>query len=362
MNSIDKWTNLGDKIDFSISLYYGGGLGDLIHRLYDSYYLRTLRHIKIIFPNLKINLLIDTSRNMESAKALFETNPYIDNIFIWQQKFTNQDIYAMVSNVIGDRKGEFNRFMPEMDNETVFLRMINRIYELTAFPRLRTITMDDFFQQMALRIEDFEMDEPKIYLKPDEKEYGKKLVSDLKANGNKVVAVHFFSGQETKMIKPQAAKDIVRWLIADGYKVVIMGTKQEAEPELHNGDKKDMVLMLKGFRGHPDVTYLCDDTGIRHKVSVIANCDYMVCNDSGLMHAAWFYRVKTVSLLNPDTFDRFQKKGGYYWAITDKASHTSYVLFNRDSRLVDVKLIEQRMVNFDEKEKEEAAKKTSEER
>jgi len=265
-----------------------------------------------------------------------------------------------MSNLLGERKNNIGMFFPEMDNEIVFQRVINRIYVLLSFPRIRAISMDSFFQQMNLQINDFDSDEPKIYLKPDEREYGEKIIRGLRADGSKVVAVHFFSGQETKMVSPQAAKEIIGWLVTKGYKVIIMGTGKESNPESYNGDARDMVLVLRSYIGYKNITYLCDDSGIRNKISIIANSDYMVCNDSGLMHVAWFYKVKTVSLLSPDTFDRFQKRGGYYWAITDGMPNTSYILFDRGNRMVDAELVGKRMGCLDEKEKEKAAKKDKE--
>jgi len=348
MNSISKWLRMGNEIDFSVSLYYGGGLGDLTHRLYDSYYLRALRHIKTVFPNLKVYLFLDTARNIESVKALFDVNPYLECIVACRQEFLNQDIYAFATNLMGRKKSEIGKYLPDIPNEVVFQRVVNRAYELLAFPRLRTITMDDFFQQLKLDINYFEMDEPTVYLKPEETTYGQAIKKELCPVDEKLVAIHFFSGDGLGMIKPSMADKIIRWLIDRKYRIAILGTERESNPDLHESDFKDMVLVLKEFKGHPHVKYLCDDSNIRMKVSVIANSDYMICNDSGLMHIAWLYKTKTISLFPKYTpQDRFQKEGGYYWAIVKNEPYTSYIFCDETGKF-DITLLEQRINNFKE--------------
>ena len=346
------WYGVRDKIDFKVVLYYGGGLGDLAHRLYDSLYIRRLRSIKKVFPKLQVIQLLDTTRSMGSAKALFELNPYIDLLHIGKQDFMNRDIYVFAANLLSKRKHEINKFIPEEDAEWVFLRIVNRVYELLAFPRTKSITIDDFFQQFKLDINDFELDDPKIFLSKEEEDYGKKIKTDLIGNSkHKMVGIHFFTGDGKRMLNPHFGRSIINDLIEKNYRVVILGTEKESNSENFK-DKtslRDMALFMNRFKDNKVVSYQCNDTPIRHKIAIIKNCDYFICNDSGLQHLAWINKTKTISILREQTVmerDRFGRKTGYYWAFALNKPFATYVIMGDRSEF-DTRLLYKRMAEMD---------------
>lgn len=356
MNSISKWTKngLNEQIDFRVSLYVGGGLGDLAHRLYDMPYLRALRSIKEVFPQLHLTLLVDTSRSVETAKCLFEQNPYIDTIIVQPQIFINRDIYVSAVNLLGNKKNDIGKYLPEIDNETVFRRVINRVYELLSFPRLRTITMDDFFQQLKLDINDFQADEPKMYLSDRERAYGKETRAKVCPTGKKLIGIHLFTGDGKRMLNPTFARKMMNYLIEKGYYLIILGTAKESNPGLHEDSRmRDMVSFLKGFKGNPQVGYYCDDSGIRLKATLISNCDYFIGNDSGLMHIAWLHGTKTISLFREQTVmetERFDRVTGYYWAVAAKKPYASFIIYNAEGKF-EITLIDRRIKELDDAER-----------
>ncbi|KKN46997.1 hypothetical protein LCGC14_0667370 [marine sediment metagenome] len=357
-NSINRWAAVKDKIDFKVILYYGGGLGDIAHRLFDSHYLRRLRSIKKAFPNLHIVQLVDTTRSMDTAKAMFELNPYIDTLYVCKQDFMNRDIFVFASNLLSKRKREMNHFQPELDADLVFLQTVNRVYELLAFPRSRSFTMDAFFQQFKLDINDFKQDDPQVYISKEEESYGKKVKSDLvEGSKSKVIGVHFFTGDGKRLIDPQYARVMIQELIDLGYKIIILGTEKESDyKNYENSWSKDMARFMNGFKDNPDVSYQCNDDSIRHKIAIIKNCDYFICNDSGLQHLAWITKTPTISMLREQTVmerDRFGRKTGYFWAIALNKPYASYIIMNKKSQF-DTELILKRIKELDSTMKGEA--------
>jgi len=280
---------------------------------------------------------------------MFECNPYIDHVIVMEQVFLNQDIYIFATNLLGKRKELMNTYIPEMESEMVFHRVVNRIYELLAFPRIRSITMDDFFQQMKLDINDFEIDEPKIYCKPEEMEYGISVKKTLvKKDGDKMVGIHLFSADSNRMIDPTMARTIIDNLLETGYKVVIFGSGKEAD---YNNFKdvsskmSDMALFLNGYKDNPNVSYQCNDISIREKIGLVSMCDYFIACVSGFMHIAWLHKVPTISLLRPQevaNWDAFMRVTGYFWAIAEEKPYASYIVY-KDTGYFEGNLIARRI-------------------
>ena len=253
--------------------------------------------------------------------------------------------------LLSKRKFDMNKFMPEMDNETVFRRVVNRVYELTAFPRFRAITMDDFFQQMKLDINDFEQDSPKMFISDNERQYGEEVKKAICPKGEKLVGIHFFTGDGHRMIDPVFAKGVIDYLLKTGYKLAIVGTEKESNPK--SFELTNMQLMagfLRDIKDHPQVTYHCDSKGIRHKAAIIKNCDYFLCNDSGMMHIAWLYKVPTISLFRKQTVmdtERFDRPTGYWWACSTNQPFATYIIFDKDGKF-DLELIPKRIQELDD--------------
>ncbi|GAG33706.1 unnamed protein product, partial [marine sediment metagenome] len=184
MDSLKKWGHARNLINFRVSVYVGGGLGDIAHHYATNRYLRRLRTIKEFFPNLYIFLYLD-SKNPDLVKQLFEKDPHINEIIaIKQENFIWADVRAFMENVCKIDKARHCQFMPEFDVETVFRRTLNRVFILLRFPRIRAISMDDFFQQMLLDVNDFEADWPaKIWIEPEYEQWSREQTQGLRLIG-----------------------------------------------------------------------------------------------------------------------------------------------------------------------------------
>jgi len=318
MNSLNKWKDTGKKIDFHVSFWVGGGIGDCAHHYKNMAYFRILRHLKKIFPNLYIILQV-VGKNPGLTKLLFELDPHIDEIIIEKEDGLSFDkVYDWMQNDLMINKYKYARFYPgEFRPEEIFHRAVNRIYTMIKFPRVRTITMDDFFQQMQLDINDFEHDLAEIFLSDEEEEFGKTF---LLKNSKPLVGIHWFSqDSERAFIPGNIWEEIIQEVVRRGYQVVIFGAPNEKGTG-HSGVfwHKNTNSLLKAWnhvKCFENVRGLFDET-IRQKIAVIKQCDYMLTIDGAMMHLAWLHAVPTFTVVPcPQKESRyFDNPHSYHWA------------------------------------------------
>jgi len=318
MTSIDRWKNIGKQIDFKVSIWIGGGLGDCAHHYKNLAYFRVLQHLKQIFPNLYVILQI-VGNGANFTRQLFELDPCIDEIVTASENgFMFDSVYSFMQDDCNLNKYEYGRFRPETNPDVTFRRAVNRVYALIRFPRQHTITMDDFFQQLQLDINDFKHDLAEIHLSSEEKEFGDTFKA---VNGDKpLVGIHWFSKDEGRTCL-SASKwcKIIDKLLEINYRIVVFGAPHEKDLNNLNSIYHKRTAELFGLwdkiKDKKEVYGLFDEP-IRKKIAVLKQCDYMLCIDGGMMHLAWLHAVPTLAVVEKPKQGRgyLDNVNGYHWA------------------------------------------------
>jgi ADP-heptose:LPS heptosyltransferase len=318
-STLDRWCLARHLINFKVFLHIGGGLGDVIHRYKDSEYLRVLKSLKEFFPNLYVYLYLH-GKNVKLSKQLFETVKEIDEIIIVPQQLREFDwshIEKFLLNICHVNKEQMAKCMPEIGAETVFRRVINRIYPLIKFPRIRAISMDDFFQQMNLNTKDFiwELAEVKTTIKDDE--IAQTRINNGRVYKREIVGIHPFTQDVSRNCYPiEKWKELINALITKKYAVAIFGSPEEGIPY------RDILSI-------PYVVDLTKEIGLRPKISVLKKCAGCITIDSSIMHLSWLHAIPTVSII-----EKYNNWGssfttdvnGYHWAAIAKEPFASRII------------------------------------
>lgn len=305
----EKWAGLGQYIDFSVSCYFGGGLGDICHRLFDVVWLRILPDLKKTFPHLDVWVFID-SKMPALAKELVETQEGVDHtVAVSNGHFDWTHIAQFMDKRCGVNKENMASMMPEGQNdpETVFRRVVNRIYPMIRFPRVRTITLDDFFQQCGLHPDEFKWSPPGVVTTLEDV----LACDDILANATgrvddfQVVGVHPFTNDPNRACYPMDRwAELVSLLLWEGYVVPVFGAP---------GERSKLDIPWDDER----IIDLTAEIGMRVKAEMVKRCAGIVTIDGSMMHMAWLHAIPTVTLAEADDWDKpgfTADHTGYHWA------------------------------------------------
>lgn len=298
-----------ELLDLTVTLHVGGGLGDLLHRLVDSEYLRRLPAIKDAFPHLRVVLLIE-ALNPTVARSLFECHPLIDRIVAvrngdWHLEDLEQFDRALVRPNLHDHARDF----PATDPTTVRARTLRRAYALLRFPRVRALTFDDLFEQLELQIGDFPRADPYVAATVPE------IVRATEVEGR--VGVHFL-GQDGSRAFPRAAWAAAVGAVLDaGRKVVLYGAPAELDPDHpgfpHHEHARDLAGLARDLLARPDVLDYASWDGARVKLHAAQHLAGALAVEGPLMNAAWLYRRPTYTPTERDAAI-VDQPNGFYWA------------------------------------------------
>lgn len=190
--------------------------------------------------------------------------------------------------------------MNEFDSETVFRRTLNRVFVLLRFPRIRAISIDDFFQQMSLNIEDFEAEWPaRIWIETEYEQWAEDYIKE-KAQGKKLIGLHPFA------LNPRSVYSEKRWLglldltIERGFMPVIFGSTRQQNSEIHKRFSKQIINLVS-------------EIPLRKKVAILKRCDFYVGLDAGVKDLAFLYAIPCIILSNASK-QYARNPAGYLWA------------------------------------------------
>ena len=307
VSSLDKWQGVGEHINFTVTLLDGGGIGDCAHHYKSLQYFRVLRHLKQIFPNLKVILqLVETTS--APAHQLFEKDPYIDQVV------SCRPTEYRIGKVIDCMK-EFNIAQSEYesicpvgtDPHDGIYRSANQIFAMMQFPGVQGIPIDWFFQQMQINIHDLEYDLAEVFLSKEEDNFGEEIASRFPKG---MIGFHWFSNSKTRaqIISSETWLRISEVLLDRGYGLVVIGGP--GEDESHCG----AWLSLKDREN----TVGLFNESLRQKVAVMKRCDYMITVDSAMMHLSWLHAIPTLTIVElpipASDPDYFENPDGFHWA------------------------------------------------
>jgi ADP-heptose:LPS heptosyltransferase len=306
-----RWDKHGTSLWFKLFITFGGGLGDILHRIKDVSYLRILRDFKRVFPNTYVYAYID-SKVPELAKQLVETQPGIDEVVAVKSggwNWTHVERFVLTRCMV-DKAFHASRMPEGINNPDVVLRRtVNRIYAMIRFPRIRAISMDDFFQQTGLHEDDFEWELAQVVTTPEDEATATEMCAPLGAKD--IVGIHPFTTNPQRCCYPHARwQGVIRDLLRRGKGVVLFGGPGEAERNGYGELLKDASVI--------DMTVEC---GMRVKAATVKACEGIMTIDGSMMHMAWLEAIPTVSITesyenDPPSFTT--DPGGYHWAAIAK--------------------------------------------
>ncbi|MDO9465249.1 MAG: glycosyltransferase family 9 protein [bacterium] len=310
-----KWLPFRNLINFKVFVYIGGGLGDISHHYATNRYLRRLKSIKEFFPNLYLYLYLD-SKNPILVKQLFEKDPYIDEIIaVKQENFIWSHVQSFMEDKCKIDKVNHAQFMSEFDSEIVFRRTLNRVFILLRFPRIRAISMDDFFQQFCLDIEDFKPEWPaKIWIEKEYEDWTEDYLKKVK--DKKLIGFHPFAEDSRNVYSEKKWIELINLATEQGFVPVIFGSQKQQDSEIY---KQFSELSIN----------LISELSIRKKIAILKQCSFYIGLDAGIKDLAFIYAIPCI-ILSDATESYALNPSGYLWAYAWKENFVK-VLFHPQS-------------------------------
>lgn len=238
-----------------------------------------IRSIKNQYNSVGIDILL-----RKDYQDLFKFNPYIDRIFT----YTNDNYFDLMLELIErnydlviDLQNNFRsiKIRRKIGSRTFsFNKKIISKFFLVHF-KINLLKISPLIpQRYADSIPNFHLDNDGLDLfLPDRK--GQDLNPEEDYIGIAPGSRHF-----TKMWPKEYYIDLSKMLQYDGFKIVIFGGKS---------DKKLCEEISKEVSGSVN---LCNDDDILKTAENMKKCKAIICNDSGLMHAASACRVPVLAI------------------------------------------------------------------
>ncbi len=138
-----------------------------------------------------------------------------------------------------------------------------------------------------------------IHLDAEDREFARRFLDDQGGDASHGNIIGFQPGSSPTMAWKQWPIDRYREVIgrlmkdSPGSRIVLFGSAPEEE----------MVRILARGLG-PRVTVAAGKTSVKQAAALIERCDLLVCNDSGLMHAAVAIGTPVVAIYGPTDFRR----------------------------------------------------------
>lgn len=147
---------------------------------------------------------------------------------------------------------------------------------------------------------DIEGHDPQLYVTPEEKAWALEYLGKLGVSATDLkIALH-----------PGAFYPSQRWSMEGFAKIGAFIAQQAGAHVFLFGDRSEEKLLcaIHDRIDHNRVTVFCD-MNLRHVIALLAECDLLVGNNSGLLHVASGLNVPTVSIVGPTDFVLWQPCG-----------------------------------------------------
>jgi ADP-heptose:LPS heptosyltransferase len=229
-----------------------------------------IRSLKKKFPNLQIDFIL-----REEYKDLLKFNPYINRLFLFRKSDND--------NLINDLKGLHYDLVIDLQNNLRTRKLRNSV-KAKSIKKFNKKSVDKFLlvkfkinrlkntQQIPFRYADtlgnFQLDENGLDL------FTGNIETTISKNENKYIGFAPGSRHFTKMWPKEYYVELGKKLNENGFAVVLFGGK----------DDKDICRKIENELNN--VVNLSNNDKILTTAVNMNECLAIVCNDSGLMHAA----------------------------------------------------------------------------
>ena len=302
---IKKSLNLKLANDIKILFIRIDRIGDLV--------LSTpaLRALKQAFPHSLLVVLASPSN-----KLLLLNNPYVDTVFVYDQKKGLSDKIGIIKQL---RSYSFDLAVdpyPDYELRTALIALLSgakkRIgyasYGREAFFNIEApqIKKDQHFVDLTLGILKSlgikaNDKKPEIFLTEDEKKWARNWLKKGGAGGKPIVGIHPGGYYETQRWLPERFAAVANDFKKSGYLDVIM---------FGGPGDEGLVDRISSMVNEELLTYMAND--LRRLAALLSCCRVLICNNSGPLHIAVAMGTPTISIMGPTKKDHWMPIGNIH--------------------------------------------------
>jgi heptosyltransferase-2 len=223
-----------------------------------------IRALKNQFPESEIDFLL-----RKNFRDVYENNPYINNLFYFEEIGDNffEQNYDWVVDLQNNLRSK--KIREKFDAEIfTYKKPSVKKFLLVNFKINKLRPVKSIPQRYAESVPNLELDESGLELFIPEN-----ILPQLENNG-KYIGFCPGSRHFTKMWLPEYFVELGKLLSDAGFTIVLFGGK----------DDKNICAEIS--EQIPSSINLCNDNNLLQTAKDMTLCDAVVCNDSGLMHAA----------------------------------------------------------------------------
>ncbi len=260
-----------------------------------------IKALKKAYPASEISLLVK-----ESVAPVFHNNPHIDEIILYEKSFKGFTGRLRLAQKLR-KKGFSKAFLFQNAFDAALITFLAGIPERIGYNRdgrgfllTKAIPFDnedrkihhiDYYLNLLKSAgEKADYSHPWIYMLIEERLSARNKLSGLK---KPVLGINPGAAYgSSKRWLPERFADVANWFIKENNgSVLIFGGPSEIEI----ADEIDIKIDPE-FRSSGSLLNMAGNTSVRELISLIAECDVFVTNDSGPMHIAYAVRTPLVAI------------------------------------------------------------------
>jgi len=261
-----------------------------------------IRAIKELYPDSLLDVMV-----IPQTADILDNNPNINKLVIFDKRKNKFISFVNTLRIIKKKKYDI-AFSPHSSMTTALLMYLAKIPVRVGFDRWQAknlLTQKVTHPEGEHKIEKnlhllslfsdkkFSI-ETKLFPPKKMSEKASVLLSDLKMNTRKLIAVAPGSVWYTKKWPQKYYKNLVGQLSESGYGIVFIGSPDERK-------------ICEEIKPEKNSINLAGDLSLLESAAVIAKCDLMICNDSGALHLANAVKTDVIAFFGPTV-----KSIGYY--------------------------------------------------
>ncbi len=257
--------------------------------------LPLIQAIKSKFPAAQIDVLA-----IPLTKNVFEHSPFVNNVFVLDKKGKEKSFFKTLAFAFKLRKNKYDKiFSPHRSFRTslivkilsasesigfdnaawkgVYSKVVHYRQDVHEVARNLSLLDEDFLKEGNWEIQPFVKEDEKVKAKVEE------FLSQLPTT--KIAAVAPGSVWETKKYPIQYFKEVVKFLLEQGYTVLMIGGQNDFELcESFRELSKEKVINSAG-KFSPVET-----------ISLLRHCEFVISNDSAPTHMGQAAGIKTLTI------------------------------------------------------------------
>jgi len=261
-----------------------------------------IRAIKEIYPDSLLDVMV-----IPQTADILENNPSINELVIFDKRKNKFISFVNTLRIIKKKKYDI-AFSPHSSMTTALLMYLSKIPTRVGFDRWQAKNLlthkvphpggkhktEKNLHLLSLFSDNKFSIQTELF--PSEKMFKKAsaLLSDLKMNTRKLIAVAPGSVWFTKKWPQEYYKILVKQLSENGYGIVFIGSPDERKICEEISPEKNSIN-------------LAGELSLLESAAVIEKCDLMICNDSGALHLANAVKTDVIAFFGPTV-----KSIGYY--------------------------------------------------